>query len=185
MRTREIRSCIFLKYHKNTASCNCKRKQKQRQRKPKASENKRYTQANKEANTKETKEKLAKPKASKHKQNKDKSNQHRANIQAKRREHKQKQWHTPVTTCQNKAEASKHKQPHAKTIKGTDTPALIQSIRKMRSACFLTYYERSFYMRHNSKPIFTTTATTITNNIVEFASMRFQFEITIMHYFAH
>ena len=126
MGTREIRSCNFSQISQKTASCNCKRKQKQRQRKPKASENKRYTQASKKANTKETKEKRTKPKASKHKQNKDKGNQHQANIETKRREHKQKQWQKPVKTCKNNANASKRKQTRAKTIKGTDMLALIR-----------------------------------------------------------
>ena len=104
MRTREIRSCSF-SYLKNTACCNCNHKQKQRQRKPRASESNMYTKAIRKANTKKTKEKRTKPKTSKHKQNKDRSNTDQANIQTKRRKHKQKRLHTPVTTCKNNAKA--------------------------------------------------------------------------------
>ena len=184
MRTHEIRRCNVSQYLKNTASCNCKHKQKQRQRKPKASENKRYTQANKKANTKETKEKRTKPKANKHKQNKDKSKKKQANIQAKRRTRKKKQLQAPVKIYKNNAKASKHKQTRAKTIKGTDMLALIQINTQDAKVHVLTSYERSFYMRQNSKPLFAS-ATTITKNEVELASMKFQFEIKNMQNFAH
>ena len=115
---------------------------------------------------------------------KDKSNRDQATIQAKRRKHEQNKWQTPVQTCKNNAQASKRKQTRAKTIKGTDMLAMIQINTQDAKVHVLTSYERSFQMHHNSKPLFTSTATTITKNIVEFVSMKFQFEIANMHHFA-
>ena len=74
MRTRDIRSCIFLKYLKNTGSCNCKRKQNKdkgnqkqsktkgthKQTKSKHEGNKKKTNRQKHANTSRTKRKATK-----------------------------------------------------------------------------------------------------------------------------
>ena len=63
---------------------------------------------------------------------------------------------------------------------------LIQINTQDEKVHVLTSYERSFHESHTPAPGFTTTtATTITKNIVEFASMKFEFEIITMHHFAH
>ena len=93
-----------------------------------------------------------------------------------------------VNASKNMQEQCKSNQAQANTskkLKGTDMPAMIQIKTQDAKVHVLISYERSFQMQHNSKPRFATTATTITRNIVEFASKEFQFEITIMHSFAH